>query len=150
MSISYSLTTDVGDMLIAYQVVRGLEKNYPNFEDWYINTLMTDVVQGSGKFMVARDKDQIIGITAAKIGIENKIRCIRILEQYKNRGIAIHLLDRMLKFTGDKPLCTVPETMLHDLSRILINRFNFDLSVVKKGVYKPGVLEYYFNYEEPT
>ena len=102
--------------------------------------------------MIAEDADQIIGMCMGRFdtcGGGTKLRCIRVLEDYQKRGVGIHLIDKMLKLIeDDKPLCTVPEPMLHDLSRIMVNYFDFDLTEVIKGLYKPGVLEYVFNGEQ--
>ena len=47
----------------------------------------------------------------------------------------------------DKPLASVSETMINEFSRIFINRYNFDLTYVHKGLYSKKQLEYQFNGE---
>ena len=77
---------------------------------------------------------------------EIKLRCVRVLPEYQNRGTGLHLVDRMLTLLDcDKPHCTVAEEMFHSYSRAFINHFRFNLDEVTKGMYRPGKLEYIFN-----
>lgn len=101
---------------------------------------------GTDVLMVARDKLQVVGAALGKKGDETKLRCVRVLPEYQNRGVGIHLVEKMLvSLDKDKPHCTVAEEMLHDFSRPFINLFKFELSSVEKGLYRKGKLEYIFN-----
>ena len=61
-------------------------------------------------------------------------------------GYGLHLIDKSLELLEcDKPLVSVSEDMLHQFSRIFINRYQFDMTYVHKGIYLPNKLEYQFN-----
>lgn len=118
-----------------------------NGYQWYTNKCMPDILLGKNVLLLAKDKDNIIGLGIGKKDLEEtKLRCIRVSTGYSNRGIGIRLTDRMLRLLNkDKPHCTVPEEMLHGFSRPFVNEFKFDLSHITKGEYRKGKLEYHFN-----
>jgi len=145
--IQYVRANKLVDTLNAYRLLQGLDDYYPEFSDWYTNKVMPGVMVGSDILMLARDKQQIIGVALGKRNAhETKLRCVRVLPDYQKRGTGIHLVERMLTaLDDDKPACTVAEEMFHQFSRPFINLFDFDLSKVEKGMYRPGKLEYVFN-----
>lgn len=144
--IHYQTSTRLADAALAKGMLDNLESFYPNFNDWYINTCMPGIMVGKDKLLVAREHGQIIGVALGKLEGEKKLRCVRVLPAYQQRGIGLHLIDKMLReLDCDKPLCTVSEEMLHQFSRPFINLFKFELSTVDKGKYRPGKLEYVFN-----
>ncbi len=144
--ITYESSKSLTDLALAYQLVQGLESLYPAFSDWYVNTCMPGVLIGSDLLLVAKDKQEIVGVALAKKGKENKLRCVRVKPQYQSKGVGIHLIERSLKALNvDKPHCTVAEEMIHLYSRPFVNHFHFDLTRVDKGSYRQGKLEYVFN-----
>lgn len=147
--ITYRETRNINDCLRAKLVIGPFNELYPNFDDWYINKAVPDIFYGHGSLILAENGDEIVGAILGKKD-EPKIRCLRVVPGYQNKGIALHLIDRMLKTIGnDKPLVTVAEPMLHGLSRILVNRYDFNMTSVHKGLYKPKILEYFFNEVKP-
>jgi hypothetical protein len=77
---------------------------------------------------------------------EQKLRALRIIPKYQNKGYGLHLIDHSLKILNcDKPLASVSEDMLNYFSRIFINRYDFNMTYVHKGLYLPNKLEYQFN-----
>lgn len=145
--ISYQRTSRLSDAMVARGMLDGLENYYPEFGHWYVNVCVPGIVLGNDTMIVARDKNQIVGIALGKATPEEtKLRCVRVLPDYQNKGVGLHLIDHMLRDLGhDKPHCTVAEEMIHLYSRAFVNRFDFDLSKVNKGQYRPGKLEYVFN-----
>lgn len=133
-------------------MLSGLENYYPDFQHWYVNKCMPGIIVGSDTLLLARDKNQIVGVALGKRNAhETKLRCVRVLPEYQSRGVGIHLIDHMLRrLDCDKPHCTVSEELLHLYSRPFINRFDFDLSEVSKGHYRAGKLEYIFNAPPPN
>jgi N-acetylglutamate synthase-like GNAT family acetyltransferase len=97
--------------------------------------------------LVARDGAKMVGLALGKASpLETKLRCVRVLPDYQNKGVGLHLIERMLKeLDSEKPHCTVAEEIIHQYSRAFINHFDFDLTRVEKGRYRPGKLEYVFN-----
>lgn len=144
--IYYQKTRSLTDLAMTKQLLAGLDQLYPDFEYWYVNNCMPGILMGTDVLMVARDKLQVVGAALGKKGDETKLRCVRVLPEYQNRGVGIHLVEKMLvSLDKDKPHCTVAEEMLHDFSRPFINLFKFELSSVEKGLYRKGKLEYIFN-----
>lgn len=133
--------------MVVRGVLDGLDSYYPEFGHWYVNKCLPGIVLGKDVLLVARDKEQIVGVALGKRSTkETKLRCVRVLPAYQSRGVGIHLIDKMLHLLGsDRPHCTVAEEMLHQFSRPFVNHFDFQLSRVDKGSYRPGKLEYVFN-----
>lgn len=129
--------------------LRALNHSYPGFEDWYVNKAVPDIAMGRGAMIVAEDAGKVVGIAIGRAGAEAKLRCIRVVPSYQRRGLGIRLTECLLRsIDHDRPLATVAEEMMHDFARIFINRFDFDLSSVQKGLYRHGRLEYVFNGSE--
>lgn len=145
--IEYEKTSRLSDAILAKGMLDGLENYYPGFQYWYVNKCMPGIVLGPDVLIVAREHGQIIGLSLGKKREnEVKLRCIRVLPQYQNRGTGLHLMDRMLHaLDNDKPYCTVAEEMLHLYSRPFINAYGFTVDRVDRGAYRKGVLEYGFN-----
>lgn len=145
--IEYVKTNRLTDAILTKGLLDSLEQYYPDFSYWYVNKCMPGIVVGKDSLIVAKDCGRIVGVALGKKSQdETKLRCVRVLPQYQNHGIGLRLIEKMLReLDDDKPHCTVAEEMLHQYSRAFINLFNFDLSQVAKGMYRPHTLEYIFN-----
>lgn len=146
MTIVYRTSKSMFDCYRAHALTVGIDAYYPEFNHWFWNKVVPSVITSDSNIILAEQHDQIVGVSIVKAGGEPKIRCLRVRQDYAGRGVGVHLIDRSLRLLDhDKPIVTVPEEKMHDLSRILINRFSFDLLKVDKGLYRPGKLEYQFN-----
>lgn len=145
--IQYYRATCLAELMNAYRLLETVDAYYPDFGYWFINKVMPGAMLGRDIILVAKDKQQTVGVAIGKRNAhETKLRCVRTAPEYQNRGIGIHLVEKMLrKLDDDKPYCTVAEEMLHQFSRPFINLFSFNLSKVEKGLYRPHKLEYIFN-----
>jgi len=144
--ISYRISKSLFDCYKAFELTSGLDVFYPDFNDWYWNKVVPSTMTGDSEVILAEHLDQVVGVALVKRGEEPKLRCLRVRPEYVGRGVGVHLIDRSLKQLGcDKPMVTVPEEKINELSRIMVNRFDFDLSHVDRGLYRPGKLEYQFN-----
>lgn len=145
--IEYQRCSKLVEASAAYQLLTSLENLYPDFGYWYQNKVMPGVLVGRDILMLAREHGQVVGVALGKRNAhETKLRCVRVIPQYQNRSVGIHLVERMLRtLDSDRPSCTVAEEMFHQFSRPFINHFNFNLTRVEKGMYRPGKLEYVFN-----
>jgi len=144
--MEYKLATSLLELEQAYRILLKLGETYPDFSDWYWNKVIPSVMLNNDKVILAYRKNMLVGISIIKNGIENKLRALRISPQYQNNGYGLHLLDYSLKLLeDDKPVVSVAEDNLHQFSRIFINRYDFDMTYVHKGLYMPGKLEYQFN-----
>lgn len=144
--ISYRTSKALADCYGAFVLTSGLDRFYPEFNDWYWNKVAPSVMVGDSEIVLAEEHGQMIGVSLIKAGAKPKLRCLRVRADYANRGVGIHLIDRSLAKLGcDRPGVTVPEEKINELSRIMVNRFGFSLLRVDKGMYRPGMLEYVFN-----
>lgn len=145
--IHYEQGKTLTDALVAFRLLDGMDNLYPDFSYWFTNRVMPGVIVGSDILMLAKDRYQVIGVGLGKRNRhETKLRCIRVIPEYQNRSVGIHLVERMLRtLDSNRPSCTVAEEMFHQFSRPFINHFDFNLTRVEKGMYRPGKLEYVFN-----
>lgn len=145
--ITYREGLTLTDTLKARSLLNTLTNYYPEFEYWYVNKCMPDILLKRNTLLLAEEHGQLVGVGIGKKNKEEtKLRCIRVHPDYQSKGIGIHLVEKMLVLLDhDKPHCTVAEEMLHDFSRPFVNYFNFNLKEVKKGMYRQGKLEYIFN-----
>jgi len=126
-----------------YEDFKYLDNYYPNFQNWYYNKLVPNIMNGNGTALTMMNRNEIIGISFFK---EDKLQAIRVLPKYQNKGKSMNLLDETFKLMdNDKPFCSVAEELFHDYSRIFINRYDFIIPKVEKGIYRKGKLEYLFN-----
>lgn len=144
--INYAVSKNMVEAFIALDMLRHLENYYPDFEYWFVNKVIPGLVIEKDLMLLAKDNDKIIGVSLVKKAEENKLRCVRVLPEYQKKTVGIHLIEKsLLLLNDDKPVCSVSEEMFHDFSRPFINYFNFNLSYVDKGAYRPAKLEYFFN-----
>ena len=142
MPSSSIITLDTNQSL---PILEGVGQYYPNIAPW-----LKGLKKGTETpILTTIRNNQIIGICIGKdTPLEKKIRCVRIHPDYKHTGIGVKLIDSMMDILEtDKPYCTVPQEMFHDFSRLFINRYNYKLDLVEKGLYREKTLEYIFNIE---
>jgi len=144
--LTYKYAKTIPELFQAYRVLLDLGTDYPNFEKWYWDKVVTSVLLNDDKVILAFYKNELVGVSIVKSSDEDKLRAIRISERFRNKGYGLYLIDHSLEVIGnDKPLCSVSEDNLKYFSRIFINRYDFDLTHVHKGIYMPRKLEYQFN-----
>lgn len=132
-----------------FQIIKPIGNYYPDFSNWYFDKVMPGVILGQDRIIVAEKQNQIIGVSIIKnTSDEKKLRAVRIIDDMQSKGYGLYLIDESLKqLNCDKPLASVSEEMLHFYSRLFIERYNFSLDKVHKGLYRKGKLEYSFNEE---
>lgn len=137
--------------LLALPLLASLEPLYPDFQHWYVNTVVPGIALGGDILLIAREGSNVQAIALGKkSGGETKLRCVRVAPARQNAGLGLRLIDRMLEeLECSKPHCTVAEELFHAYARPFVNRYGFELSHVAKGAYRPGKLEYAFNGEAP-
>lgn len=131
----------------ALDILLKLDNYYPEFISWYWNKVVPDTLLNSGEIILLEKDNNIIGVSIIKDSInEQKLRCLRIKEEYQNKGYGLFLMDESLKrLNNDKPLLSVSEDMFSSFARMFINKYNFNMTFVHKNLYKKGKLEYQFN-----
>jgi len=145
--IEYAPSKSFVEAFSILPMLKGLTELYPDFEYWYVNQMVPGLITGNDIMLIAKEHGQTVGVALGKVtDEETKLRCVRVIPEYQNKGTGLHLIEKMLKLLdNDKPHCTVAEEMFHLYSRAFVNYFDFDLSRVDKGIYRPGKLEYVFN-----
>ncbi len=134
-----------------YNILEELGQNYPDFHNWYWNKVVPGVLLDKDEIILAYRKKSLVGVSIIKDSYEQKIRALRISPAFQNKGYGLYLIDESIKrLNNDKPLASVSEDMINDFSRVFINRYNFDITHVHKGLYIPKKLEYQFNGKEKS
>lgn len=131
-----------------FNILRPLSAYYPDFSDWYWDKVVPGILLGEDKLIIMKRNDVVAGVSILKDREEKKLRCLRMSPEFQQKGLGLYLIDESLKqLDTDKPLCSVSEEMMHEFSRIFINRYGFDLTHVYNNLYRKGKLEYEFNGE---
>lgn len=144
--MTYKYASSITELYYAFKILKSLGDSYPKFDNWFWDKVVPSVLLHNDKVIMAYSRGNLVGISIVKKGIENKLRALRIEPKYQKMGYGLHLIDKSLEELGDdKPLVSVAEDMLHQFSRIFINRYQFDMTYVHKGIYIPDKLEYQFN-----
>ena len=137
--------TSIMELYEIYHLIKDLDNQYPNFYDWYWNKVVPNVLINNDEVIIGFKNNLLVGISIIKKE-SNKLCAVRILDEFKNKGFGLHLIDESLKrLNNDKPLCSVSDKMINDYSRIFINKYNFDMTFVYKNLYNKDSLEYEFN-----
>ena len=146
--VSLRLATDFADAMRVHAQIRDLDRYYPQFDDWWRGTVIPGLSEaGRHALILAEEGGDLAGVAVVKAGAdENKIRCLRVMPEWRRQGLAGHLIERSLKhLQHDKPVISVAPEMMGGLSPVLVNSFAFALTRVVPGNYRPGIPEYWFN-----
>lgn len=130
--------------------IKKIEKHYPSVLHWYINKVIPNVGRGKRIVLIGLNEEkQIVGfIIGKKVKKEKKICCLMIFEEFRNKGFAIKLIERMCEELKEShPVCSVSEDMLPMYETIFIKKFGWTLKEVKQDLYVKGKKEFFFNQE---
>lgn len=128
-----------------YTFLRPLEKEYPNFRDWYLDAVIPGVQDGTRNVYVAYFNDEIVGILIIKDTIEKKICTLRVAPECRRMGIGTQLMSKAISVLHTtKPLITVSDEHIGEFMPLL-NRFDFSLRSMYVDYYRPGHTELAFN-----
>ena len=118
-----------------------IKKDYEHFFEWYWSTAIPKLFNNKMEFLVAIDKNNIIGILIAKKEEnESKICTLYVKEDYQNKGVGSSLLKESFKYLQTtKPILTFTDYKLPMFQGIIDK---YDWSIDEK-VYK----EYNKKYE---
>ncbi|MGV0923954.1 hypothetical protein [Empedobacter tilapiae] len=128
-----------------YSFLELLEDEYPNFKEWYFNTLVTN-----NKFLDDRSiilkiyKNEICAVSIIKHS-EDKICTFRVTERFQGLSIGTDLMKETIRVIGNnKPLITVSEDRINQF-KSLLQKFDFKLHATYQDYYKFNKIEYSFN-----
>ena len=123
-----------------------LSTDYPGLETWYAEKVITGLREGTRLVKCVERDDQLVAIGIAKReSLENKICTVRVSPEFFGRGIGVRLFDNLLEWLEDPaPHLTVNEKKLPLFERIF-ERYDFNMTSGRTGVYLPGATELGFN-----
>ena len=128
--------------------ISSLSHIYPDISHWYNNKVIPRVMLGEDIVIVAKSENgETIGFAIGKkTDKESKLCCLMVLPDFRGRGYALKLINRIIEeLDDDYPHCSVSEDLFHIYSKIFINHFRWSLDDVVSDVYQKGKLEYFFN-----
>jgi len=145
--LNFIYPKSISELYQVFKFLKPISQYYPNFHNWYWDNVIPGTILTTDKIIVIKNKYNLIGVSIVKdTQNEKKIRTLRIAPKYQNAGISLSLIDKSLEvLKTDKPVASVAEELFHDYARIFINKYNFELTHVYKGIYRKGKLEYEFN-----
>lgn len=136
---------DQDEMIYVRKILLSLKQNYPNFEQWLDEKVMTQL-ENTRKIIVALSGQAIIGVMVLKSTVsERKICTLWVQKEYRKNGIGTDLIEYAIEELETKyPLITMSENSYMDFLPLMEN-FNFRLERRYKGYYQPGIIEYAYN-----
>ena len=147
-TIQFKKINALPELGYVFNLIKDLDSYYPNFDHWYYNKFIPDVLLNNDNVIAMIKNNEIIGVSLIKKG-ESKLRTLRIDKKYAKKGYGLYLLDESLKVLDDPlPHCTVAEELIDDYARIFINRYGFKLDYVERNLYRKGKNEYLWNLKD--
>lgn len=129
----------------AYSFLKPLEREYPNFWNWYFTTVIPGVENGTRKVYFACFNDEIAGVLIVKDTAEKKICTLRVAPEYRRLGIGTQLMSKAVSVLHTKkPLITVSDEHIKEFMPLL-NKFGFSICSMYVGYYRPEHTEIAFN-----
>lgn len=131
---------------IVYNHLKELERYYPNFKQWYYNTVGQSLTINTRKIIIEQRDGDIAGIAIIKNDInERKICTVKVMPPFLNRGIGIKLFERSMDYLGTrKPLLSVDEDRLPFFKKIF-DKYEFRQTQILQDYYRIGKKEFVFN-----
>jgi len=137
------------DMALYYKFIfthlRNANQYYPNFQAWFFGKVVPEIESGKRQLLIEHRSNQAAGIAIVKLNCEKKLCTLRISDQFQNRGVGIRLFERCFDvLETDKPFLTVSEEKLPEFQRIF-DYYGFEVSSIRKDLYRKGKNEHFFN-----
>lgn len=119
---------------------------YPNFADWYFNTVVNGLVDGSRSFIIEFRDGKFAGVAILKdTEYEKKICTLNISDEFKSKGLGYKLFEKSMRLLNtDKPLASVSEDRLSEFEKIF-DKLGYQYSAEYNGLYLPNKSEFSFN-----
>ncbi|WP_268624271.1 GNAT family N-acetyltransferase [Paenibacillus alvei] len=137
-----------------YNYLKDLSESYPQFENWFYDTVIPEVELKKGEREIiivlseieGSRKSILTGIAILKNNKkEKKICTFRIHENFRKQGIGSALFEECFDYLGTrKPIITIS----HNRKEIFehhINNYGFQETQILKGYYKEDSTEYVYN-----
>lgn len=133
----------LNDILVLSMQVK---KDYPDYRNWFINTQIPGVYDGTRNIIVAHIKDRIVGfVSLKKTPSEKKICTFYVEKNYRRNQIGTILVEKAVEYLEEtKPLITIPMNKLNEFIKIG-NRFNWEITDIKENLYRTTTPEVIVN-----
>ena len=126
-------------------LIRPVQESYPQLEKWYKSVFLPGLFQGERGYVVAHDQGQLVGCALIKkTPIEKKLCTLFVRPDFRRKGVGVALLEGVIEELGPKPFVSVSEESFKEVMP-LFKQFGFQLSGQKRGPYRTGKKEFYFN-----
>lgn len=122
------------------------KNDYPDYEEWFWDKQVRGLFDGNRDIIVAIKNNKVIGISNIKNTLEEKKICtLTVDKRYRMKTIGSKLVDISTLMLGTTtPVITMSMDKLSDFSRI-IKKYNWEITGVKKELYKEDVYEVIIN-----
>lgn len=128
-----------------YKKIESASVYYPQFDTWYFQKVIPDLVLGRRKIITETREGNIVGTAIVKLSEELKLSTLKVNDHYENRGIGLKLFEKSFELLDtNKPFLTVSEERL-PLFQKIFKYYDFELTSVCKDVYRAGKREFFFN-----
>lgn len=122
------------------------KNDYPNYEEWFWDKQVRGLFDGNRDIIVAIKNNKVIGISNIKNTLEEKKICtLTVDKRYRMKTVGSKLVDISTLMLGTTtPVITMSMDKLSDFSGI-IKKYNWEITGVKKELYKEDVYEVIIN-----
>ena len=129
-----------------YNELKEAELLYPDFQKWFYNKVIPDVLENKRKILLEIRNNEIAGIAIIKNTMKEKKLCtLRVTDKYQNKGIGLKLFERAFEeLNTSKPFLTVSEEKYKEFEKIF-KYYGFELTNKIKDYYRKGKNELFFN-----
>jgi len=105
------------------------------------------MIEGLKDDFIVRGNIELAGILILKnTENEKKICTIRVIENFRNKGIGTKLFEKSFEYLETKtPLITLPEECYKEGFKFLLERYRFKMTNKIIGAYRENKIEYFFN-----
>ena len=125
---------------------------YLDIKEWY-EKVMSEIEQNNKRrelFLALISKEENLHLAGIlilkKTENEKKICTIRVLKNFRNKGIGTKLLKKSIEYLETKtPLITLPEECYKGSFKFLLEKYSFKMTSKVVGVYRDNKVEYFFN-----
>ena len=134
------------DLNQIYAVLDSLRMEYPNFKDWYYNTVIPGLRLGTRSICCVYDENQIAAVLILKNeGDEKKICTLRVSPQFRRQGIGSALLDiACQELQTEQPIITVSSNHYNEFRSLFLSK-GFEEFAAYPGYYRESMTEFSFN-----
>lgn len=127
-----------------------VKQDYPDYKNWFLNTQVPGLYDGTRNIIIAHIKDKIVGFVSLKKEEGEKKICTFYVEKgFRQNKIGTILVEQAIEYLEeDKPLITIPLSKLHEFIKIG-ERLGWQITDIKENLYRIGTPEVIVNGSQP-